>query len=183
MSAPALMLIDVQYAIDDPKWGRRGQPDAEVAMASLLAAWRKAKWPVIHVRHDSADPNSSYHTHSKGHPFKAEVMPLASETVLPKQTNSAFIGTDLAAHLERLGTNKIVVGGVLLENSVEATVRMAGNLGYDVIVAEDAVASIDRVDRAGNHWTAEQVHALTLALLDGEYAAISNSKSIIGSMS
>ena len=110
-------------------------------------------------------------------------MPLASEMVIPKHTNSAFIGTDLAAHLKHLGTNRTIICGVLLENSVETTVRMAGNLGYDVVVAEDAVASIDRVDRAGNHWTAEQIHALTLALLDGEYASISNSKSIIGSMS
>ena len=33
MTTQALVVIDVQNAIDDPKWGRRGQPEAEAAIA------------------------------------------------------------------------------------------------------------------------------------------------------
>ena len=65
-----------------------------------------------------------------------------------------------------------MVTGVLLENSVDATVRMAGNLGFDVILPAEATASIDRTDREGRVWPAEEVHALTLSILDGEYASV-----------
>jgi nicotinamidase-related amidase len=183
MKPAALIVIDVQKAIDDQIWGRRGQPYAETNMAMLLSAWRKCAWPVIHIRHDSTEESSPYRPGTDGNAFKPEVKPLASETVIAKQTNSAFIGTNLASELESKCLNRLVICGVLLENSVEATVRMAGNLGYEAFVPEDAVASIDRVDRCGNAWTAEQVHALTLSIIDGEYATVSDTRTILGAMS
>ncbi|MEA2166063.1 MAG: hypothetical protein QOK37_4190 [Thermoanaerobaculia bacterium] len=55
MSNPSLLIIDVQYAIDDPSWGdERNNRDAESKMAALLAHWRERRWPVFHIRHSSA---------------------------------------------------------------------------------------------------------------------------------
>lgn len=182
MNTPALVVIDVQNAIDDPKWGRRGQPEMEERIAELLAAWRKRRLPVIHIRHNSTDAASPYRPGTPGNEFKAEVAPQLGEPVVDKRTNSAFIGTDLMDVLDELQVNQLIITGVLLENSVEATARMAGNLGFDVVIPEDAVASIDRTDRNGRHWPAEDVHALTLAILDKEYARISDTKAVIGSL-
>ncbi|PYE87421.1 cysteine hydrolase family protein [Phyllobacterium leguminum] len=179
IATQALMIIDVQNAIDDPKWGRRGQPGAEAAIAQLLAAWRERRLPVIHIRHDSTDPDSPYRPGTSGNEFKAEVAPQPGEPVVDKRTNNAFIGTDLMDVLDELQIGSLVVTGVLLENSVDATVRMAANLGFEVTIAEDAVASVNRTDHNGKTWAAEDVHALTLSILDGEYARISNSKAII----
>lgn len=179
MSTPALLVIDVQNAIDDPKWGRRGQPEMEERIVELLEAWRSRRLPIVHIRHDSTDLASPYRPGTRGNDFKPEVAPNPGEPVVDKRTNSAFIGTDLMDVLDELQVNELVVAGVLLENSVEATARMAGNLGFNVIIPEDAVASIDRTDRRGRHWPAEEVHALTLAILENEYARISNAKSII----
>ena len=179
MTTQALVVIDVQNAIDDPQWGRRGQPEAEAAIARLLAAWRERRLPVIHVRQDSTDPKSPYRPGTEGNEFKAEVAPQMGEPVIDKRTNNAFIGTDLMDVLDELQVRSLVITGVLLENSVDATVRMAANLGFEVIVAEDAVASIDRKDRRGKHWAAEDVHALALSILGGEYARILTSAAII----
>ena len=179
MITPALIVIDVQKAIDDPVWGRRGQPEMEDRIGDLLGAWRERRLPVVHIRHDSTDMASPYHPGSSGNEFKPEVAPLPGEPVVDKRTNSAFIGTDLMDVLDELQVGQLVVTGVLLENSVEATVRMAGNLGFDVVIPEDAVASVDRIDRRGKHWPAEDVHALTLALLDREYARISDTRTVI----
>ncbi|MDA4637056.1 isochorismatase family protein, partial [Escherichia coli] len=110
---------------------------------------------------------------------KPEVAPQVGEPVVDKRTNNAFIGTDLMDVLDELQVHSLVVTGVLLENSVDATVRMAANLGFEVIVPEDAVASIDRTDHRGKSWSAEDVHALALSVLDGEYAKISTSDAII----
>ena len=75
MTTQALIVVDVQNAIDDPKWGRRGQPDTEAMIAKLLAAWRERHLPVIHIRHNSTDPESPYRPGTEGNEFKSEVAP------------------------------------------------------------------------------------------------------------
>ena len=58
--AAALLLIDMQRAIDDPSWSREGgrnHPDAEGAALRLLDAWRTAHWPIYHVRHTQWNRN------------------------------------------------------------------------------------------------------------------------------
>ena len=35
----ALLVVDVQRAVDDPRWGRRNNPDAERAIGALLAPY------------------------------------------------------------------------------------------------------------------------------------------------
>jgi len=52
-SDAALIVIDVQQGMDDPRGGERNNPDAEKRIADLLAAWRGARRPVIHVQHSS----------------------------------------------------------------------------------------------------------------------------------
>src|SRR6059036_1448525 len=88
----ALLVIDMQKAIDHPSWGERNNPQAESNIAALLAAWRAAGRPIYHVRHDSTEPQSHYRPGQPGHEFKAEAMPRAGETVIAKQTNSASSG-------------------------------------------------------------------------------------------
>ena len=60
--------------------------------------------------------------------------------------------------------------GVTTNNSVEATARASGNLGFRTIVVSDATFTFGRKDFAGRMHTAEEVHAMSLANLDGEYA-------------
>lgn len=168
----ALIVIDVQKAIDHPSWGERNNPNAEANIAALLSAWRVTGRPVYHVRHDSLEPHSTYRPGQPGHEFKAEAMPLAGETVIAKRTNSAFIGTDLESRMRAAGHTMLVIVGVITNNSVEATVRMAGNLGFDTYVVEDAVFTFGRKDWAGTWRTADEVHAMSLANLHGEYATV-----------
>jgi nicotinamidase-related amidase len=171
MVAPALLIVDVQRAIDDPSWGDdRNNPDAEANIARLLARWRERGWPVVHIRHASREPNSTYRKGQSGFEFKPEVTPRDGEQVVEKQTNSAFIGTDLQERLS--GITTLVITGVITNNSVEATARMAGNLGFDTYVVRDATATFGRRAYDGRWRTAGEVHAMSLANLDGEYARI-----------
>jgi len=167
-----LIVIDVQEAIDDPRWGPRNNLEAEANIAALIAAWRAESLPLVHVRHDSVDPASPYAPHGPGHRFKRCAAPLDGETVIGKNANSAFIGANLEGLLDELGATTLVLCGALTPNSVEATARHAGNLGYQVFVVADACWAVDKVDLRGKRWPAEDVHALSLAHLQGEYASV-----------
>ncbi|HJT14776.1 MAG TPA: isochorismatase family protein [Dongiaceae bacterium] len=178
----ALILVDLQLAIDDPRWARHGPRNnlgAEAAAATLLARWRRLGWPIVHIRHDSTEPESTYRPGGPGHAFKPEVTPAADETIIAKQVNSAFIGTDLHRHLRDIGAPALVILGVITNNSLEATVRNAGNLGHAVFVPEDACFTYGRQDLRGKVWAAEDVHALSLANLHGEYAMVTSSTEIL----
>ena len=175
MTLPALMIIDVQKAIDDERWarhGRRNHPEAERNIARLLEAWRRAALPIYHVRHDSREPESAYRPGQAGNQFKPEAQPLAGEVVIAKQTNSAFIGTGLEERLRAAGHTALAIAGVITNNSVEATVRMAGNLGFETWLVEDACFTFARPDWSGRLRSAEEVHAMSLANLDGEYCTV-----------
>jgi nicotinamidase-related amidase len=171
-SRPVLLLIDLQKAVDHPSWGPRNNPGAETIVAGLLKEWRARGLPVFHVRHDSTEPDSTYRPGQDGHAFKAEATPLPGEAVVAKRTNGAFIGTDLESRLRGAGCDTLVVVGVSTSNSVEATVRMAGNLGFETYLVADGCFTFARKDWGGRPRTAVEVHDMSLANLDGEYCRV-----------
>jgi nicotinamidase-related amidase len=176
-----LMIIDVQRAIDDPKWtaiGPRNNIHGEANIAALLAGWRRAAYPIIHVRHDSTFPASPYRPGQPGNEFKEEARPNPGELVVAKRTNSAFIGTELESMLRASGIDTLVIAGVVTNNSVESTVRMSGNLGFKTYLVEDACWTFARLDYAGHLRSAEEVHAMSLANMDPEYCTVLRSDQI-----
>jgi nicotinamidase-related amidase len=175
----ALIVIDVQKAIDHPSWGQRNNPGAEKNIAALLQAWRAAGRPIYHIRHDSIEPASHYRPGQPGNEFKSEAQPLPGEVVIPKQTNSAFIGTDLESRLRHANQECLVIAGVITNNSVEATVRMAGNLGFKTFLVEDATFTFGRKDWDGTFRAASEVHAMSLANLDGEYCTVIRTQDVL----
>lgn len=182
LSNAALLIIDVQKAIDaeyHAAEGARNNPEAEDNIAKLVVAWRQSKWPVIHIRHDSTFASSAYRPGQPGNEFKAEVAPIAGEMVIPKRTNSAFIGTDLERHLRGAGMDTLVVTGVSTNNSVEATVRMAGNLGFKTYLVHDSCFTFARRDYRGRLRSADEVHAMSLANLSEEYCAITTTDEVL----
>ena len=175
----ALIVIDVQKAIDHPSWGRRNNPQAEENIARLIEAWRSANRRVIHVQHHSREPQSTYRPGQPGCEFKDCARPIAGETVVTKHVTSAFIGTNLEKILREGGHQAVVIAGVITNNSVEATARVAGNLGFDVYVVSDATFTFDRAALDGSQHKAEDVHAHSLANLNGEYARIVDTASVL----
>ena len=126
----ALLLIDVQEGLDDPRLGPRNNPDAEANMARLLADWRAHKRPIFHVQHMSTEPESPLRPELPGNAIKAIVAPQGDEALIRKNVNSAFIGTDLEARLRAAGIDTLVIVGLTTDHCVSTTTRMAGNLGF-----------------------------------------------------
>ncbi len=176
---PALIVIDVQHAIDHPRWSGRNNPALEANLAALLGAWRAHRLPVFHVRHASREPGSSYAPDAPGFAFKPQVQPLAGEPVITKHVTSAFIGTDLDTKLHDARISELVITGVVTHNSVDASVRSANNLGYRVWLPADGTAAVPVTAWGGTEYDAEHVHALFLGNLSGEYATITDCRSVI----
>ncbi|WP_020409601.1 cysteine hydrolase family protein [Hahella ganghwensis] len=176
---PALVVIDVQQAIDCYSVLPRNNPDAEQVMSRLLQAWRHHDLPVIHVRHASRFVESPYHPDSQTYTFKPEVSPLAGETIITKNENSAFIGTSLDDQLRALGITELVVSGVLTNNSVDATVRVAAGNGYRCFLVRDAMAACGMALLNGDTLDADLVHEIFLSNLHDEYGQVCRSGDVL----
>jgi nicotinamidase-related amidase len=167
----ALLIVDQQQGIrglDKP----RNNPDAERHMAALLARWRAAGWPLVHIRHISREAHSVFAPGQPGALFQPEFMPGEREQVLEKNVPDAFINSGLEHWLRVRGLDAVVIVGVASENSVEATARSAGNLGFSTTVVADACYTFAKTDFAGRQRSAEEVHDMAMANLQGEYARV-----------
>ncbi|MFD4841092.1 cysteine hydrolase family protein [Achromobacter sp. NPDC058515] len=128
--------------------------------AALLEGARAHGLPIVHVRiafrPDYADllPNCAIFRNVAtigavaegqwGSAFYDGLQPLAGsarEFVVKHTRISAFYGTPLEETLRVLGARRLVVAGVATHSVVEGTVRHAADIGFDVMVAQDACAS------------------------------------------
>ena len=175
----ALIIIDQQQGIDHPKLGVRNNPDAENIILQLLRQWRDKNLPIIHVQHRSKDPESVFWPHQEGFNLKKGFEPQKHEPCIEKQTPCAFTNTSLLDYLEENHINSFVLVAVATNNSIESTARTGGNLGLNVTVLEDACFTFTKLDYYGSPRTADEVHAMSLANLSGEYASVLHSSKIL----
>jgi nicotinamidase-related amidase len=130
----------------------------------------------------STDPASPLRPGQRGNEFKAAMAPGPGELVIEKQVNSAFIGTSLEAELRQAGCEALTIIGLTTNHCVSTTARMAGNLGFATRVVSDATAAFDRVGPDGSEHAAEAVHAMALADLHGEFAAILDTAAVLAAL-
>jgi len=169
-----LLLIDVQTGVNVFQYwggdkGRRNNPDAEDKMRALLKGFRESGKIVAFTRHDSREAASplklSLETGVQIEGLEIE----DGDIVVIKDVNSGFIGTSLEIQLRRAGIRRLVVAGFFTNICVETTVRMAGNLGFDTYLVEDACATTNRVGPDGIDHDPELVHRMAVATLHGEF--------------
>lgn len=168
----ALLLVDVQKAWDEPYWGARNNPQAEANIAALLAAWRSHGLPVVHVRHDSRDPNSPLHPAEPGHAYKPEALPLPGEAEFRKSAHCAFVGTGLESHLRERGVDRLVIAGFTTNHCVSTTARLSCDLGFKTVVVRDACAAFELDGPDGDRIPAQVLHDTGLAELHIEFAMV-----------
>ncbi|NIF24805.1 isochorismatase family protein [Pantoea sp. Tr-811] len=174
-----LVILDVQDAIDQPVWNNKSHPNYVSVIQRLLQHWRSNGWPVLHVKHDEKKPTSTYHVHGPWNGIKKEVAPLESEAVVIKHENCAFIGTQLHALLTSLQAKRFVLTGVVIHNSMDATIRAGKALGYEIILPADATTAVPVTGPHGQCWDALTVYEMTLAILGSGYAQVTTSDDVV----
>ena len=76
-----------------------------------------------------------------GGEIRREFEPQPGDIVAEHWCSSGFANTDLDLLLKKHGIHKVIVTGLLAHTCVEATVRYAAELGYEVTMVKDATAS------------------------------------------
>lgn len=166
MSKTAVLLIDLQKEVLDPKGTLRG--DLPKVASTLLAAvgellrWaRERQLPVIWIRMAFRPgyvdaPHSIRATASEmagrlvDGSWGAELVDgldrRDGDIIITKKRPSAFFGTDLDFVLRGLGVDRLVVAGTSTNWAVESTIRDADSLDYQIVVAQEATGA-----RIGEH--------------------------------
>lgn len=161
-SQVALLIVDLQRGMQRHDLPPRNNPGAEARIVELLAAWRAAGWPVVHVRHVSRQPGSPFAPGQPGVEFQPALAPRDDEAVFEKNVPDAFINSGLQRWLHVRDIRQVALVGVATENSVEASARSAGNLGFQTWVVADACFTFAKPDFHGTPRSADEVHAMAL---------------------
>jgi len=138
-------------------------------MQYILDQFRQAGNPILHVRHQSAEPESIFHKQSPLSLPLPAFEAVTGEPVFIKSTSSAFSSTDLFSYLQIAGISALVVIGAVAGFCVNSTVRSGSDLGLTMTVVEDAVISFE-LDQC--ELEAAQLHRATLALLAADFATV-----------
>lgn len=86
--------------------------------------------------------------------------------------SSGFANTDLDLQLKRHGIEQVIVMGLIAHTCVEATVRFAAELGYDVTVVRDATADYSDTEMRAALEVNLPNYASTIVTADEAVAAI-----------
>ena len=109
-----------------------------------------------------------------GGEFRAEFLPAPGEIVAQEHwCSSGFANTDLDLQLKKHGIHKLIVMGLIAHTCIEATVRFAAELGYDVTVVRDATAD----------YSDEMMHAALDINIPNYASAVVTTNQIVASMS
>jgi nicotinamidase-related amidase len=144
----ALIVIDLQKGITAMPTVHPA-PDIIARSAELARAFRQRSLPVVLVnvsgpapgRTDAGTPNVARP------PDWAELVPQLdhqpSDHRVTKQNWGAFLPTDVHEYLQQRGVTQIVLAGIATSLGVESTARSAYDLGYNVVLATDAMTDRD----------------------------------------
>ena len=175
----ALIILDVQKAFDDKKWGERNNLSAEDNIRKLLTLWRKKGLQVIYIQHMSDNPSSVFHPKNEGFAIKELVEPIEEEIIITKKVNSSFIGTNLEEFLLLNDIRTLIITGLTTPHCVSTTTRMSGNLGFNTYLISDATAAFGMTDHNDNYYDADTIHDTSLATLNEEFATILTTEQLI----
>jgi nicotinamidase-related amidase len=172
----ALLIIDIQRDYFPGGAYPLVEPEAAAGAArSVLDTFRDAGEPVVHLKHVWDEPEATFmRPGTEGVEIHALVEPAEGEPVIEKAAPNGFVDTGLEERLRAAGIDSLVVAGMMSSMCVDATVRAAADLGFDVTVVHDACAAPD-LSFEGREIPGAAVHGAFMATLGDGYATLAAS--------
>jgi nicotinamidase-related amidase len=176
----ALLIVDIQN--DYFPGGRMelvGSEPAGRRAGELIAGFRAAGLPVIHIQHVSNRPGATFFLpDTDGVRIHTSVTPAGGETVLQKHFPNSFRETRLLEHLREHQITELVIAGMMTHMCVDATTRAAADLGFACSLAHDACAT-RALAFGGTTVPAEHVHCSFVSALSGAYATVRSAAELV----
>ena len=175
MENAALLIIDIQniYFYE----GKFYLPDAKAAVNNakkVLAVWRDKGKTVIHVKHHFHLSEQDKYLNC----INEKVVPLKDELVIEKKYPNSFLETNLLKNLQQLKISHVVIVGMMSNMCIDTTVRACQNYGIKVTLIHDACAA-QPITFYNEVITADIVHKVFMGALDGMFADVIDTKSVL----
>ena len=177
LSNASLLIIDAQNEYLSGPLALSGMEAATANIALLLEAARKAKRPVVHVRH-LGTVGGMFDPQGPRGEFIAGLEPTGDEVIIEKRMPNAFNDTGLREALETQGHLDLIVCGFMSHSSVSTTVRAAKDYGFRCTLVEDACATRD-LPTANGVISAADVQRTEMAIMNDNFATLAQTKNLI----
>lgn len=144
----ALIIIDLQKGIVSLPLVHPAAP-VIAGCNTLIAAFRQRSLPVVLVNVTGGAPgrNEQGGGHAAPPADWADLVPALDvqpgDMLISKKTWGAFTGTTLEAQLREQGVTQVVIAGIATSIGVESTARQAWELGFNVMLAVDAMTDLN----------------------------------------
>jgi nicotinamidase-related amidase len=131
-------------------------------------------WKCIAPIQKAAWLHKSFEDGTWGGKIRGEFEPETGDIVVQEHwCSSGFANTDLDLLLKKHGVHKIIVIGLIAHTCVEATVRYAAELGYEVTMVKDATAD----------YSDENMHAALDVNIPNYATAVMTTKEVLEALS
>ncbi|MHC8287524.1 cysteine hydrolase family protein [Pseudomonas sp. XS1P51] len=164
----ALLIIDVQHALCTGEYECFEIKRVIDNINGLSAKAREADIPVILIQHE--EEGDLLQHGAKGWQLADGLETSPNDLHVRKTTPDSFYQTHLRQLLQKQGTDRLIICGLQTDYCVNATVRQALSLGYDVVLAADAHSTVDNGNMAADDIIAE--HNAILAHLTSPVSRI-----------
>jgi len=146
----ALIVVDMQEGLI------RGAPKHDLPgvvrrINRLAERVRQRDGSVFFVQHDGR-PGEEFAPSTSGWALLRSIDRSPSDKIIRKTLNDSFFGTSLRSDLKALESHRVLVAGWATDFCVDATIRSAVSIGFEVVAVADAHTLSDRP-----HLKAEQV--------------------------
>ena len=179
----ALLVIDIQKDYFPGGKYPLVEPLAAAKKAyMLLQCFREQGGHHIHIQHIALEPDAPFFVRgTTGSDIHDSAAHFVGEPIVYKHYPNAFRETNLLEMLKEWGIERVVITGMMTHMCVDATARAAADLGFKVIVAEDACVTRD-LNYGDTTIPAEHVHKAFLAALKS-YGQVMKAEEVLAVLS
>lgn len=175
----ALLVIDIQKDyFPGGKFPLVNPEEAAKRAYQLLQCFREHGGFHVHIQHISLKPDAAFFLKGdSGSDIHDLVAHFEGEPIVYKHYPNAFRETNLLDLLKEWGIERVVICGMMTHMCIDATARAAADLGFQVLIAEDACATCD-LKYGDTLIPSDIVHKAFLAALKS-YGRVMKSEEII----
>ncbi len=175
----ALLVIDIQKDyFPGGKYPLVNPLEAAQKAYMILQCFRESGNQHVHIQHISLEPDAIFFiSGDRGTDIHDAAAHFEGEPIVYKHEPNSFLNTNLLELLQSWEIERVVITGMMTHMCVDATARAASDLGFQVIIAEDACATRD-LKYGDTTIPAELVHKSFLAALKS-YGRVMKSEEIL----